>query len=165
MRTINCLLLLLLANISRATEQIPEEFIIGHTKFSLNIYPLESHPNSKEIRKKIISSTLVSTANHRGYIGTWALRDGQLWLDRIIKGSCSENSITLLELSDLFFGQTMPIKATWFTDNINLGISERKYFFKDIDGYSGVEFEAVVLKFESGKLVSRNIEKIVEKYN
>jgi len=162
MRVISFLVLLLLATVSHATQQIPEEFLIDGARFELNIYPLETHPNYKEINEEISSS--MCSANWRGYKGTWTLEEGYLWLDWIVKDACSDNP-EYLDLSNLFPGKDRPVKATWFTGNINIRISERKYLSKEKNGYVGVEFEAVVHKFESGKLVSRTIEKVVEKWH
>lgn len=159
MRTTCFLLLTLVAYNSYATKQIPEEFLIDGARFDLVIYPLETHPNYMKIREKINPS--LCSANWRGYKGIWSLENGYLWLDWIMKDACSDNP-EHIDLSSLFSSNKIPVKAVWFTGYINIRISKIKYLNQEIDGEEGMEYEAVVHKFEAGKLLSRTIEKVIE---
>ena len=154
--------ILLFSQISLATQQIPDEFIIDGAKFEIQTYPLNLNPDIDKIIEKL-NVTSRCSANWRGYMGKWSLRNNFLVLDWVIKDACSSNP-EFISATDLFESKTGPIKATWFTGNINVRISARNYFSIKTDGFSGREYQAVVYSFNAGKLVSRSIETITDRW-
>jgi len=154
--------ILLFSQISLATQQIPEEFVIDGAKFEIDTYPLNQSPDIEKIIDKLDVTSRCS-ANWRGYQGKWSLSNNFLVLNWVIKDACSKNP-EFISATDLFEAKTGSIKATWFTGNINVRISARKYFSIKTDGFSGREYQAVVYRFNAGKLVSRSIETITERW-
>jgi len=153
--------ILLFSGSSFSTEQIPEEFIVDEAKFEIYILPLEQYPHYKKLLNKLPSAHC--SASWRNYKGRWELRNNYLWLDYLFTDPCSKEP-KYVELSHLFNGQSMPIKATWFTGSIKIRISARKYFSEEKDGFSAMEYQAVIYRFESGKLVTRSIDTITEQW-
>jgi len=154
--------ILLFSQLTFATQQIPDEFVIDGAKFEIETYPLEQNPDYEKIIKKL-NLTSRCSANWRGYKGKWNIRNNFLVLEWLIKDACSKKPEHLSAV-DLIGIKKGPLKATWFTGNINIRISARKYFSIKTDGFSGLEYQAVVYNFTAGKLVSRSIETITERW-
>ena len=96
-----------------ATAQIPDTLVVDGTEYSLQANPLgpwlREHPNA------LPESKLVSTANWRGYLAKWTLRDGKLLLvDVTVSESIDETRSVMKEL----FPGGGPVEATWFTGHL-----------------------------------------------
>src|SRR5687768_968653 len=127
------------------TAQVHENLILdGGTKTSMNFCPPlpEHHPRlieltSAEIEKEDIDPLIFSTGCWRRYVGTWAIKDGYLYLVNI-KGRFK------------IIGAE-PIRAEWFTGVLRY--PEGKLLHYVHMGFGSVyEFE-VHMSFETGRLL------------
>jgi len=151
---------LLFSNVAFATQQIPDELVIDGAKFEIDIYPLEQHPEYKKITKKLAPGSMCS-ANWRGHKGRWQIVNEYLVLDWLVTDACSKNP-DYVDIADLFEIGSRPVKATWFTGEIVIRISERKSFLNNTDGLPSIEYQAIVYKIVAGKVISRIITTITK---
>ena len=102
----------LLASTTYGTLQMPERLLHEGQELRLACVPLEkyfdaNHPKPTEFRCR-------NTACKRGYIGTWEIKDKQLYLKSLgffrNRRSLRENHMSLV-----FKDRESPIKATWYT--------------------------------------------------
>lgn len=75
------LALTLAPGLARATAQVPETLIIEGKSYYLETNPLsawiKAHPERKLPRGSMV------TSNWRGYVGTWEIKGGKLWLRKV----------------------------------------------------------------------------------
>ncbi len=79
--------------------------------------PLDQYFSEEHPKPDIIKFSC--TANWRGYLGTWKIEDGFLYLTALQEGSCARNPPSI-PLSVVFKNQQPPIKATWYTGEIRI---------------------------------------------
>ena len=144
-----------------ATQQIPEEFEVDMARFRIEQQPLDSFISNEDFHKMFKPG--VCSASWRGYKGSWALRGQKLVLTYLVTDACSKSPKSI-DTNKLFGSKRYPVEATWYTGKIIVRIGERKFYDPAIVGYSGQEYEAVVYEFQSGKLISRSIETVEEKW-
>ncbi|UCG60399.1 MAG: hypothetical protein JSV52_08670, partial [Candidatus Zixiibacteriota bacterium] len=90
--------------------------------------PLEPFLQRFEETPEVLMSNLQSTANWRGYVGTWYIVHDSLFLVRIevdywlMSDDCSDHSRATREvdIEGLFPGRKAPIFADWFTDTLRI---------------------------------------------
>ena len=109
------------------TSQFPEKIIYNGTTNTLYSYPID-----KDLVRGINDRTIVdqdgvtrtmttsSTACHRGYIGTWEIRDKSLCLIRL--QNAMEHDIPA---NKLISNASYPIKADWFSGELRIGSGDR----------------------------------------
>lgn len=105
----------------------------------LNVY-LEKHTEFR--------FGMESTANYRGYFGTWEIEDDLLYLINL-KGRTDEGKS--VNMNYLFPGKEK-VKATWFSGELNLPKGKPTGLF--FTGYSDMKTHTEVLIIENGKLVN-----------
>lgn len=148
-----------------ATRQIRDVLQISDNYYPIRELPLNSL-HSEDDLIKIIEPELC-TASWRGYQASWEIREGSLWLTDIEKNPCPPGGYEQLKASALFENKTYPIKATWFTGEIRLQITETEYLFIDNDENNeliGVNYEALTFEFKEGRFISKKIEPIEVRY-
>jgi hypothetical protein len=96
-----------------ATTQMPDVIIIDGQKHSLYSLPLEQYYRAGHPRPKFRSP---NTANWRGYIATWEIAQGRLYLQSI-RAWTGQGEVGV---GALFPGQKAPIPATWFTGQLRV---------------------------------------------
>lgn len=112
-RTLLFLLAMAAALPAWATAQAPEVLKFEGNTYSINTNPLEpwlaAHPRA------LPKSEVISSGLWRGYIGTWAIRDGTLFLEdvRILTSDDRDRSV----MKEMFPGGA-PQPAAWFTGNL-----------------------------------------------
>ena len=99
------------------TAQFPERLIVRGQTLALYGTPLDRYltrlPKSR--RPQFV---VECTALRRGYIGTWAIRDGALWLDAI-EGTLWQNDTYVdASLEAVFPRAKGPVKATFVTEEL-----------------------------------------------
>ena len=75
-----CLLILLPTGV-RATAQTPDRLRLDSETVSLNTNPLDAYLRAHP--KALPPGAVISSANWRGYVATFAVEDGQLVLERV----------------------------------------------------------------------------------
>ena len=107
-----------LASNSSATAQMGERLLYKGATNRLCTLPLEPYLKEHNLRLYEVAPPkkfIMSTGCWRGYIGTWQIKDGFLWLVSV------ENlDQTQVPLSKVFTNQVPPIKATWYSGTLHV---------------------------------------------
>lgn len=138
------------SNVS-ATAQMPDLLVYEGKTVSIFSNPLEAyfdknHPRPNELFK------FSCTANWRGYLATWQIKDGFLYLLKLAEGSCDEKAAEI-PLAKLFPKQKAPIKASWFSGVLIIPQGEQLEYVHM--GYGSVYEKELHLRIKNGKLVDK----------
>ena len=169
MRLIVVMAMLFACTISAfATVQEAEWLILNGVTNQMDITPLDAYFTTnnpwpdvwKQVEKDIFNSGC-----WRRYIGTWAIRDGQLFLDnlRFCAGSQSfplgtqviQNGATNTYTSPvalLLPGKSLPFKADWFSGVIRLPQGRQLQYVHM--GFGSIYERDHFIKFEKGRVVA-----------
>ncbi|EED31279.1 conserved hypothetical protein [gamma proteobacterium NOR5-3] len=98
------------------TAQIADVLIAGNDRMQLFTNPLEMFFEKMGTRPDF---TLPSTANWRGYVATWDLTDGRLYL-RSISGRLKDT--TACSVASIFPGFPDRVFAHWFSGELRVPI-------------------------------------------
>ncbi|WP_237468144.1 hypothetical protein [Vibrio stylophorae] len=105
---------------AQSTMQIPEGLLVEgkmEAIFELPIHPLYTEV---QLRKKLAEIPgYLCSANWRGYVGRWEIRDNQLYLVSLIKDGCARNA-PLVPAQLLFDEQKYPVKAHWYSGTLSV---------------------------------------------
>jgi hypothetical protein len=143
------------SNFCFGTQQIDDVIFFESQRYQIEELPLDSKFGYDKLQK-ILNPQLCS-ASWRGYKAEWFIRDGFLWLSRIIKSPCADEA-EHVEEAVLFPDQTYPIKADWYTGEIGLVVGEREYINGSAPKNStGYKIDTFVFKFKDGLLLSKGL--------
>jgi len=152
------LILILYSSYSFSTQQIQEIFIIEGVEERIDSIPLETLFTFDEIHL-MLGTEGACSGNWRGYKATWELKNGELFINSFVKGACSANPPSIDPM--LFFGEKKyPIKAKWFSDKIEVRLSDNTYTRcispegKRIT--TGHSYEAMVYEFSTGDFIYKS---------
>lgn len=122
-----------------------------------NEHWIESEPLEKYLKKrKDVKFKGTSTANWRGYIGTWEIVDNKLYLIRLRNSRGDE-----LGTEYLFPGQTR-VFAEWFSGDIDIPDGERFRYYNM--RYSAFYERNILLRFSKGVFIEKKIVDNREKF-
>jgi hypothetical protein len=127
------------------TAQICDLLYYNGEGFSLSCEPLE--PFLEMLGENKPCSKNASTCCHRGYIGTWEITDGKLYLIGL-KGYPVNEEFTV---EYLFSGQAR-VLAEWFTDELR--IPKGKMLHYEHLGYMSIFEKDLFIKIEKGDVIS-----------
>lgn len=136
-----------------ATHQIADTLIYEGNRVPIFTLPLDSyfdanHPKPKSMLKAICS------ACWRGYIATWEIKGDNLYLIKVIEGSCLENASDI-PLSQIFPDKKSPIKAIWFSGQLKIPHGkEIKNVHKTLEP---VYEKSLYLTIKEGKVTKREV--------
>jgi hypothetical protein len=130
------------------TAQISERLVVDGVAMRMGTEPLAEWLSRRKNRS--LRFKRKSTACSRGYVGSWAVSEGHLYLVHIA-GELADGSIVTLET--LFPGSVQKVLASWFSGMIDCPegrmISYRHY------GHASVHERSLCLRFHQGVLVDR----------
>jgi hypothetical protein len=105
---VTALLAILAPTAASATAQAPDKILLRGAELDLYATPLETHPRLRKQKEG-------STACHRGYVASWELKDGALWLRSLV--GCEDDEA--LPIAKVVKGaRRLPLRATWFTGSL-----------------------------------------------
>lgn len=138
------------------TAQIPDTILIDGQAHELFSEPLNAY-YSDAPRPNFIPQ---STANWRGYIGTWEVRDGRLYLIGVaaeicnlpLIWDCPKDQRRKVGLVDLFPQQGGAILADWFSGTLRVPIGGQLQYRHM--GYESVYEFDLLLTIEKGAVKS-----------
>ncbi len=145
---------LILCNTLFATGQRPERIIYNSKEFSLFTDPLESLFTEGNPRPAKLFG-YACTASRRGYIATWEINNGKLFLIKIVAGDCSAEPADL-DVSSIF-KKPLPVEATWYSGVLRIPRGKLLKFINA--GYASVYEEELLLTIKNGILVKEEIKK------
>ena len=140
MRRVFAAILLFASGVAFATPQVAEVIIVNDEPTALLAEPLAPLLKQQRIADNLRAALggWCTTANWRGYVGTWEIRDGALYLVKL--GSpCHEPNDAPLDT--VIPGASSPQRAYWFSGNLTVPLVKRR-----MDWHLGEEF--VVLRYE-----------------
>jgi len=146
-------LFLLVATPAWPTAQIPEKIVYEGTEGFLFTNPLETYFTRDNPRPEFAAP---HTACWRGYIGSWEIREGTLYLtDLKAWMRDKEGKAAPVEFERIFPGKAKPMKADWFTGTLRIPRGEPIRYVHM--GYQTVYEIDVFLRIEAGKVIDRQI--------
>jgi hypothetical protein len=146
------LLLMLLPGLAWATAQFPDTLVYEGETLPIFSNPLESyfdaaHPRPREL------FPFTCTACWRGYVATWKIENGDLYLVRLVKGDCSSKPEDI-DAGPIFPGRSLPVKADWFSGTLRIPRGKQLMYVHM--GYGSVYERERLLSFEKGRLVGEH---------
>lgn len=136
-----------------ATAQMGDLLIYEGKTEGIFSNPLESYFNEEHPRPNELFKASCS-ANWRGYLATWEIKDGFLYLNRLVEGNCS-NDAAEIPLSKVFPEQKAPIKAVWFSGILRIPQGEQLQYVHM--GYGSTYERELHLVIKDGKLVDKKV--------
>ncbi len=124
------------------TAQIRDKILYKGQQYSLATEPLRPYLEAMEI-----SYPGTSTANYRGYVASWEVRDEKLYLcELMIPGFTPEMD----REGDLFPGEERTF-AEWYTGKLRIPHGELLDYVHN--GYGSIYEKELLLRFLNGKLI------------
>ena len=136
-----------------ATAQVGARLLYKGATNRLCTLPLEPYLKEHKVRLHEVAPPkefMLSTGCWRGYIGTWEIKEGFLWLV-----SVEYLDKTPVPLTKVFTNQALPIKATWYSGTLH--VAQGKML-----RYVHAEFESkferdIYIEIEQGKVRSEKV--------
>jgi hypothetical protein len=150
-------ILLVLCNTLRATSQVPENMTFEGQAFDMYATPLDLFFGDRQGLPRHLRERPSPTDCHRGYIGSWKIDFGKLYLVSVVLGYQRDTKIPLTEISSDW---EAPVFARWFSGSLRLG---RGDLIMGGMGFSEVRSEELLLEIQNG--VVRNVQKKTNQTN
>lgn len=129
-------------------QQFPDYIIIDGEKKMLFTNPLDDFWNSANPKPRL---TVPSTGELRGYIATWEILSGSLYLIDI-KYTASDGRIGL---RGIFPDADDKVKAIWYTGKLR--IPQGKLLKRIRFGYSSIYESDIILEVQAGKIMNSSV--------
>lgn len=101
---------------AKATAQSPDLLIVEGKEYALNTNPLESQLEKK--KWKPTEDALISSANWRGYIATWEIKDDKLFLKEatiLVSDPQDEDEYLRKPITEELYPGVSEVFADWYT--------------------------------------------------
>jgi len=99
-----------------ATAQASDELVVEGKKFALNTNPLETQLEQKQWKPP--KEAIISSANWRGYIATWEIRDDKLFLKEatiLVSDPKDEHEYLRKPITSELYPGATEVLADWYT--------------------------------------------------
>lgn len=136
-----------------STAQIPDYLIYNGETYPIFNNPLESSFNQKNPRPYHLF-VRTCTACWRGYVATWKIENGFLYLHKIVEGTCASKPAEIT-LSILFPNRKEPVRADWFTGTLRIPQGKQLRYIHM--GYGSVYEKEVLLFIQAGQLIKEEL--------
>jgi hypothetical protein len=143
-----------------ATGQQPDILIYKGKTYDLFANPLESfYKNEKDKPLFRVRPNVMSTGNWRGYVATWKIENGFLYLVKLDAWICRDwaaNTCTKVNLRRLFGKRYRNgrILASWFSGDLRMPDGKMLQYVHM--GYGSVYEKEITLQVKSGKVVAES---------
>jgi hypothetical protein len=137
-----------------ATAQFPYYLIYKGEELPIFSNPLEAYLKTMDYPRHDEIFVSSCSACWRGYVATWKIEDGYLYLTKLVEGTCSSNAKEI-PISIIFSKQKAPIKATWFSGTLRIPQGKQLRYVHM--GYGSIYEKEIILTVENGKLTKENI--------
>lgn len=150
-RAIAFVALLIAPTISHATAQAPDYILIKGKEYALNTNPLQKH--LEEIKWQPPKEARISSANWRGYIAKWEIKNGYLLLKNvtILVGVKKQGSDVRKSILRTLFSSKKAITASWYSGA--LIVPDGKQIQYVHMGYGSTYEHYQILRIELGKVI------------
>jgi len=134
------------------TVQVPETLLYKGEELSLYDYPLQPYLASGATAVKFQAP---STALHRGYVGTWTIRQGRLYLIKL-EGHVGPFANTgAVALDALFPDAKDGVLADWYTGELCCPMGELLHYGRG--GFTSVYESDLFIRVEHGTMVGERV--------
>lgn len=140
------LLPMIVSNFLWATSQIPEKMDYEGVSFDMYSTPLDSFFAGSITLPRIFREKPSPTSCHRGYIGSWRIDSGKLYLLSLALGYQQDKQVPLGKLVPQW---KAPVLASWFSGTLRLGKGE---LVMGGVGFSETRSEEVLLEIVEGQV-------------
>lgn len=143
--------LLLWPSLIFATAQIPDQLLYESKQEEIFSTPLEQYFAQEGNRPEWL--TMTNTACWRGYVASWEVRNGTLYLTEITRDEWDPDTqeVEYKDISKKIFpNASWPVKATWFSGSIQMPRGELIEYVHM--GFASVYEQNLFLEFEDGVL-------------
>ena len=131
-----------------ATAQFPDVLIYEGKEHSLFSNPLESYYGPDRPRPQF---KMWHTANYRGYVATWEIDKGMLYLKKI-KARLEGKEVGL---DYLFPGNKGRVAAAWFTGTLRVPQGKQLHYVHA--GYRSVYEQELIITLKDGKVTNKEV--------
>lgn len=157
---IAAIILSFLPAVVSATAQAPDVIEYDGKKYNLFTNPLESYFKEDERPKFHIGPGSMSSGNWRGYVATWKIEDGTLYLVGLDSWICKDLRPENCKRADLreLFGEKYrdgKVKADWFTGDLRIPEGEQIQYVHM--GYGSVYEREIILGVAAGKITGKEV--------
>lgn len=142
-------LLLGLPSVAGATAQVPDRLTYKGKQHPLFSTPLEAYLRQ---RGKRFKSDVGSTACWRGYVASWIVKKGRLYLQGVRQ--CHGDPPKPLA-TDEVLGKPLPLRASWFSGVLRVPLGKRLRYVHM--GFHSVYERELLLWFRAGKLTGKRV--------
>ncbi|MEW5723585.1 MAG: hypothetical protein AB1896_10800 [Thermodesulfobacteriota bacterium] len=143
-------MLLLLPGLALATAQFPERLVYHGQEMFIFSEPLEYYFSEDHPRPRVFEEGGMCTACWRGYVGTWKIEDGVLYLVALSDCGCGTEPREI-PLSVVFPDQAPPIKAEWYSGVLRVPQGEQLMYVHM--GYASQYERDLLIRVEKGRVV------------
>ena len=134
------------------TVQVPETLLYKGEALSLHDYPLQPYLASGATAVKFQAH---STALHRGYVGTWTIRQGRLYLIKLEGHVGPFANTRAVALDALFPDAKDGVLADWYTDEMRCPMGELLHYGRG--GFTSVYESDLFIQIERGVVLSERV--------
>lgn len=144
-----------------ATSQDPDVIIYKGMTYKLYANPLESFFKNKKDRPKFfVSPGKITSGNWRGYVATWEIEDGFLYLLKIDSWICRNQNSSHCRKVNLksLFGRKYrggKVRADWFSGELLMPDGNQIQYVHM--GYDSIYEREIILNVMSGKITGESI--------
>lgn len=136
-----------------ATAQFPDYLIYKGETHPIFSNPLESYFDNNNPRPTDVFR-FSCTACWRGYIATWKIEAGYLYLVKLVEGTCHSDAKEI-PLSTIFSTQQVPVKATWFSGTLRIPQGKTLQYVHM--GYKSIYAKDLFMIIEKAKLIKKYV--------
>lgn len=151
-RVLMLCLAMALAPAVKATAQLSDLLIVKGKEFTLNTNPLEAELQKKQWKPP--KEALISSANWRGYLATWEIRDDKLFLKDVtitVSDPKEERGITRKRITGDLYPGAAEVFADWYTGALIVPDGEMTRYVHM--GYGSSFDHYQVFRVHAGKVV------------
>lgn len=152
-KTFAVMLFFLFCGNAFATAQFPDVLVYKGEKLPIYSNPLESFFNEQNPRPRDLFR-FSCTAVWRGYVASWKVEDGYLYLTRVVAGTCSKDAPEI-PIARIFPGKEAPVRADWFSGTLRIPQGKKLRYVHM--GYGSVYEKDLFLTIEKGKVVREEV--------
>ena len=134
------------------TIQTPDSILINGELHSLDTLPLETYV---DLGGQLPKFRFMSSANWRGYLGTWEIRGNRLYLIKIRASVESEDGNRYASLGDLFPGFPKRVFAHWYSGTLQ--IPQGDEIQTDYDSFESLFERDLLIEIENGVVMKTTI--------
>ena len=151
----------LLSTVAFATGQQPDILIYKGKSYDLFANPLEDCFKGPRSRPSFqVKPNVISTGNWRGYVATWTIEDGFLYLLKIDAWICrdwDDKRCKKVDLKNFFGGRYIKgrVRADWFSGDLRMPDGELLQYVHM--GYGSVYERELFFAVELGKVVKESL--------